>query len=42
MTFCLARFDIDYEKWERYKVNDRFEFPLEIDLRDYLDADAMD
>jgi len=42
MTFGLARFDIDYEKWERYKVNDRFEFPLEVDLRDYLDADAME
>ncbi|CDW84271.1 ubiquitin carboxyl-terminal hydrolase 40 [Stylonychia lemnae] len=41
LTICLARFDIDYTKWERIKVNDRFEYPLEIDLKDFVEPDAL-
>lgn len=42
LTFGLARFDIDYVKFERYKVNDRFEYPLELDLSEYLDPEAFE
>ena len=27
---------------EREKINDRFEFPLELDLKDYLDEDHIE
>jgi len=39
LTFCLNRIDLDYETWERKKINDRFEYPLELDMSSYLDQD---
>lgn len=42
LTLCLARFDMDYEKWERIKLNDKFEYPLELDLADYLDPETLE
>ena len=36
------RFDFDMQTFERVKINDRFEFPLEINLKDYVDADCVD
>lgn len=35
LTFCLHRFELDYNTWERKKVNDRFEYPLELDMHKY-------
>lgn len=32
LMFSLARFDYDTTTWQRYKINDRFAFPLDIDL----------
>ena len=40
LQFSLFRFDIDYSNFSRFKVNDRFEFPLEIDMKPYLIADS--
>ena len=37
MTFSLNRIGIDYETWERKKINQRFEYPLELDMSKYLD-----
>jgi ubiquitin carboxyl-terminal hydrolase 40 len=42
LTFGLARFDIDYQRWERFKVNDRFEYPLELDISEYLDPESLE
>ena len=28
---------MDYNTWQRKKINDRFEFPLELDLQNYVD-----
>ena len=42
MTFCLYRFELDYNTFERKKVNDRFEYPLEVNMADYLDAEAFE
>ena len=36
LTFCLNRFELDYQTWERKKLNDRFEYPLELDMSMYL------
>jgi ubiquitin C-terminal hydrolase len=35
LTFNLYRFDLDYETWQRKKLDDRFEYPLEIDMGQY-------
>jgi ubiquitin carboxyl-terminal hydrolase 40 len=35
LTFSLKRFDLDYATWTRKKVNQRFEFPLEVDMYKY-------
>merc|ERR1712091_584884 len=35
LTFSLNRFELDYQTWQRKKVNQRFEFPLEVDLYKY-------
>lgn len=32
LTFSLCRFDFDFEKLERVKINDRFTFGLELDI----------
>lgn len=36
LTFCLNRFELDYQTWERKKLNDWFEYPLELDMAKYL------
>ena len=37
LTFCLNRLEMDYTTWERKKINDKFEYPLELDLSKYAD-----
>ncbi|KAM0756443.1 cysteine proteinase [Meredithblackwellia eburnea MCA 4105] len=36
----LKRFEYDFQRDQNVKINDRYEFPLEIDLGDYLDEKA--
>lgn len=36
----LKRFEYDYQRDLMYKINDRYEFPLEIDLGKYLNDDS--
>lgn len=36
LTFCLNRFELDYQTWERKKLNDVFEYPMELDMVKYL------
>jgi ubiquitin carboxyl-terminal hydrolase 40 len=38
----LLRFDFDYNTFQRVKVNDRFEFPLELDVSAHLDPEAFE
>ena len=40
LTFSLMRFGINWDTGSRYKVNDRFEFPLELDMKPFLIADS--
>lgn len=40
LTFALNRIELDYETWNRKKINDRFEFPIELDVTKYLDNDV--
>ena len=35
LIFVLKRFEFDYNKLIRYKINDYFEFPLELDMNKY-------
>ena len=42
LTIDLNRFDFDYTTFQRVKVNDRFEYPLELDLSAHLDAEAVE
>ena len=42
LTIDLNRFDFDYNTFQRVKVNDRFEYPLELDLSAHLDAEAVE
>ena len=35
LIFVLKRFEFDYNKLTRYKINDYFEFPLELDMNKY-------
>ena len=37
LMFVLKRFEFDYIKMTRYKINDYFEFPLELDMNKYTD-----
>ena len=37
LTFNLTRIKYDPVTWDRVKINDRFEFPLEIDMTKYLE-----
>ena len=39
LTLSLNRIEMDYETWQRKKINDRFEFPLELDMSAYTDSD---
>jgi len=42
LTVDLNRFDFDYNTFQRVKVNDRFEFPLELDVSAHLDPEAFE
>ena len=37
LTFNLTKIKYDMETWDRIKINDRFEYPLEIDMSKYLE-----
>lgn len=39
LTISLSRFDMDYNTWQRFKLNDRFEYPLELDLKEFVSPD---
>jgi len=39
LTFSLNRYTMDYETFQRKKVNDRFEYPLELDMSPHVDFD---
>ena len=41
LSFQLKRFSFDYEKLDNVKVNDRFTFPLELDLDPFLTGAGM-
>ena len=36
LMFVLKRFEFNYEKMQKIKINDKYEFPLELDMSDYL------
>jgi len=40
LTLSLNRFELDYETWQRKKINDKFEYPLELDMYKYTTAAA--
>lgn len=40
LFFNLSRIEFDYETFERVKINSRFEFPLEINMKEYLAAES--
>lgn len=40
LTFCLNRFEFDFDTLQRYKLNERFEYPLELDMSEYLTEDV--
>ena len=40
-TLSFMRFELDYETWQRKKINDNFEYPLELDMSKYMSADAV-
>ena len=42
LTVDLNRFDFDYNTFQRVKVNDRFEYPLELDLSAHLDPESVE
>ena len=42
ITFSLNRYDLNYETCQRIKVNDRFEYPLELNMAEYLDSEAQE
>ena len=35
LIISLKRFDINYNDWTRYKINDYCEFPFEINMKEY-------
>jgi ubiquitin C-terminal hydrolase len=37
----LHRFELDYQTWQRHKLNDRFEFPVEIDMSPYVSPELL-
>ena len=37
MTFNLTRIKYDMQTFDRIKINDRFEYPLELDMSKHLD-----
>lgn len=42
LTLDLNRFDFNYNTFQREKVNERFEFPLELDVSAFLDPEAFE
>ena len=40
LVFHLKRFEWDYETYQRWKIKDRFEFPMELDMGPYLDGSS--
>ena len=42
LTVSLNRFEFDYETFERKKVNDQFEFGLELDLSPFMEKEDFD
>lgn len=42
LTFGLSRFDLDYNTWQRKKLNSKFEYPLELNLAEYLDPESLE
>ena len=40
ITLCLYRFELDYETFQRKKLNDNFQFPLELDLANYFSEES--
>lgn len=41
LTIDLLRFAFDFNTFERMKLNDKFEYPLELDIKDYIDPEAI-
>ena len=41
ISFGLNRFTYDYNTFERIKLNTRFEFPLEINMKEYCDFNEL-
>ena len=41
ITLCLYRFELDYETWQRKKLDDKFEYPLELDMAKYMGENAL-
>ena len=37
LTFNLTRIKYDMQTWDRIKINDRFEYPLELDMSKYIE-----
>jgi len=42
LHFVLNRFALDYETFERKKLNDKFEFPLEINMSKYVSPELIE
>jgi ubiquitin carboxyl-terminal hydrolase 40 len=40
LNFCLLRFEFDFETMQRKKINDRFEYPLELNMAPFLDTET--
>ena len=40
LVFHLKRFEWDYETFQRFKIKDRFDFPTELDMGPYVDANG--
>lgn len=41
INFPLNRFAFDFDTFERIKVNDKYEFPLEVDMREYCTSELQ-
>jgi ubiquitin C-terminal hydrolase len=41
LSIPLNRFEFNYEKFEREKINDYFAYPLELDMKSYIDQDEL-
>ena len=41
LTLNLYRFELDYETWQRKKLDDKFEYPLELDMSKYVSEEVI-